>query len=352
MQIHEITQRRIDEGMWDGVRDGLGAIKTGFQQGGLTGAAKASVSNTAMAQAGQQRLQKQAAKYSDKLTAQGHGADYQPASSNWKDKYAALQKNPAVNSYAKNIAAAWIKKNQTPTKPSGTTATKANPGQMSSTVAASKTGQNMQQMFGQPKGGIQGMQSDLEEAPEEYTTPGGIIVPAGVKTDVTPGSTTKPVSATTINQNKNAFVDWSDKQLATRVPETGDTVTMDVVRQEFPDLDLELNSALTNIAQTQGTPAQATAIEKYIKLATAGVQAKAQQLKNKISAQSAQQGVDTANTALSAKQALQSVGINSQALQKYGAAAKDSGKSSLQTKITSDPYVNNLLQQAGWTLTR
>lgn len=36
-------------------------------------------------------------------------------------------------------------------------------GQMSADVAASKTGQDLQKMFGAPKGGIQGMQSDLEE---------------------------------------------------------------------------------------------------------------------------------------------------------------------------------------------
>jgi hypothetical protein len=43
------------------------------------------------------------------------------------------------------------------------TAPKAKPGQMSADVAASKPGQDLQKMFGTPKGGIQGMPSDLEE---------------------------------------------------------------------------------------------------------------------------------------------------------------------------------------------
>jgi hypothetical protein len=338
MQIHEITQRRRAD-------EALGSAGSFFS--GLTGGLTDRLMDKTPG-AAKQKFNWGRGGVDSSL----YGPNAKKPSDKWKDKYNALQKDSEVNSYAKNIASAWIKQNQAPTKPSTTPATKAEPGQMSSAVAAGRTGQNMQKMWGQPKGGIQGMQSDLEEAQDEYTTPSGIVVPAGTKTDVSPGSTIPPVSATTVNQNKNAFVNWSDKQLATRVPETGETVTMDVVRQEFPDLDSELNSALTDIAQTQGTPTQALAIEKYIKLATAGVQARAQQLKNNISAQSAQQGITTTNTALSAKQALQSAGIDSQTLQKYGAAAKDSGKSSLQTKITSDPYANNLLQQAGWTLTR
>ena len=262
MQIHEITQRRVDEALGP-----AGSFLSGLT-GGLTDRLMDKTPGAA-----KQGLHWGRGGVDPSL----YGPNAKKPSDKWKDKYNTLQKDSEVNSYAKNIAAAWVKQNQTPTKPSTTPATKAKPGQMSSAVAASKPGQNMQKMWGQPKGGIQGMQSDLEEAQDEYTTPSGIVVPAGTKTDVAPGSTTPPVSATTVNQNKNAFVDWSDKQLATRVPETGDTVTMDIVRKEFPDLDLELNSALTNITQTQGTPGQASAIEKYIKLATAGIQAKAQQ---------------------------------------------------------------------------
>ena len=72
MQIHELTKRRrTDEGLLDTVRDGISAVKTGYKQGGLGGALKASVSNTAMAQAGQQRLQKQSEKDLADLKAKG-----------------------------------------------------------------------------------------------------------------------------------------------------------------------------------------------------------------------------------------------------------------------------------------
>jgi hypothetical protein len=38
------------------------------------------------------------------------------------------------------------------------------PGQMSASVASSAQGKKMQQAYGKPKGGIQGMESDLDEA--------------------------------------------------------------------------------------------------------------------------------------------------------------------------------------------
>ena len=59
MQIHELTKRsRTDEGLLDTMRDGIAAVKTGYQQGGIKGAAKASISNTAFNQATNARLQK------------------------------------------------------------------------------------------------------------------------------------------------------------------------------------------------------------------------------------------------------------------------------------------------------
>jgi hypothetical protein len=295
-----------------------------------------------MAQAGQQRLQKQAAKYSDKLTAQGHGATYQPPSDNWEDKYKALQTDPGVSSYAKNLAAGWAKngpeliKNTpaqapvapvktTPKKPATTakpatgagafgqmanqlsttgasstggktqatpiglrhTANPNNPnnppnnpnsppppatakprasfgkvpsasastkpGQMPASVANSAQGKKMQQAYGKPKGGIQGMESDIEEA----------VAPA------------QAPAAPSANQDKAAFIKWSDGQLATRVPETGATITMDKVR-EVPELNTRLSAALNQVVQSQGTPAQVAAVEAYIQLAVAGVQALAQ----------------------------------------------------------------------------
>jgi hypothetical protein len=343
----------------------------------------------------------QAAKAAGKLTAKGYGANYQPASDKWEDKYAALQKDIAVATYAKNLAAGWAKTASTLVKPTqGLTATttlqktiptlvsaakKSNnnltstqigqilakaaptvwnntadksaaiaqlkneldkqgvtvdgtsaatapakpatkysygkPGQMSSTVAASKSGQTMQKVFGQPKGGIQGMQSDLNEA-----------VATGPAAD----------------QYRTAFVNWSDGQLATRVPETGATITMDAVRKT-PELSTKLSTALDQVVQTQGTAQQAQAVEEYIKLAVAGVQALAQSSKNGVSASTQQQNAQFATTSGAVKQSLRDAGIDPGRLEQFGAQAKAAG-SPMATRRTGDTTADTLLKLAGFDL--
>jgi len=373
MQIHEITLRQVDEG--------LGSFVSGLT--------------------GQNRINKQAAKAADKLTKQGYGADYQKPSDKWEDKYSALQKDTAVASYAKNLAAGWAKTASTLVKPTqgltsaatlqktiptlvstakrfnnnltstqigqilaksaptvwantadkstaitqlkheltkqgvavdGASTTAAptkpatksyygKPGQMSSTVAASKTGQNMQKMFGKPRGGIQGMQSDLDEA-------------------VTIG----PVA----DQYRTSFVNWSDGQLATRVPETGATITMAEVRKT-PGLSTKLSAALDQVVQTQGTPQQTQAVEEYIKLAVAGVQALAQSSKNGVSALTQQQNTQFATTSGAVKQSLRDAGIDPSRLAQFGAKAANDGNP-MEVKRTNDTTADTLLKLAGFNL--
>jgi hypothetical protein len=382
MQIHEITLcRQVDEGLGSFVKGLVNPqVQRDFEQ---------------------RKLDKQAAKAAGKLTAQGYGATSQPTSDKWEDKYAALQKDTAVASYAKNLAAGWAKTAGTLVKPtqgltSATTlqktiptlvsaAKKSNnnltstqigqilsksaptvwsntadkpaaiaqlkneltkqgvtvdkvsttsaptksatkysygkPGQMSSTVAASKTGQNMQKVFGQPKGGIQGMQSDLNEA-----------------------ATVGPAA----DQYRTAFVNWADGQLATRVPETGATITMAEVRKT-PGLSTKLSTALDQVVQTQGTAQQAQAVEEYIKLAVAGVQALAQSSKNGVSALAQQQNVQFATTAGDVKQSLRQAGVDPDKLAQFGAQTKEAGNP-MTAKRSDNPALNTLAKLAGFTL--
>lgn len=300
MQIHEITLRRqVDEGVLGDLGRGVFQGATGIELPG--------------------NLAAQAAAVAQGMTAQGKGPGAPKPSERWEDKYKAIQQDPTVKQYAANMAQTWAKHETeltkqfsapavaTPattapaTKPTATPATPstpAKPGQMSTRVAASKTGQKMQQMFGAPKGGIQGMKSDLEEAPAEYTTPGGIVVPGGTKTDApippaTPvAAATAPAKPTNQNQYLQAFKTWSDQTLATRVPATGETITMDEV-EHLPGLKEKLSQALGRVAQTKGTPQQVQAIQSYIELATAGIQALAQTSKNKYGTVKTNLGVGT-----------------------------------------------------------
>ena len=370
MQIYEITQRKkVNEAL-----GGLGSFMSGLT-GGMSD------------------------KYMDKTP--GAGKE-QNTSTDWKERYQAIQKDPTVMSYVKGLGTSWAKTAGTLIKPTqgltsastlqktiptlvsaakktnnnltstqigqilaksaptvwtntadksaaiaqlknelekqgvtvdGASATTASTksatkysygksGQMSSTVAASKSGQNMQKVFGQPKGGIQGMQSDLQEAT--------IVGPAA-------------------DQYRTAFIQWSNGQLATRVRDTGETVTMDAVQQQFPDLATELKSALDQIVASRGTPQQAQAVEYYVELAVAGVQAVAQISKNKTSTTDRQQNKQFSNTAGTVKQSLRNAGIDPDKLAQFGVQAKEAGDS-MQARRTGNDSLNTLAKLAGYTL--
>jgi hypothetical protein len=337
MQIHEITESRIKEGFLGD----LGGVAKGVGKNIFTAAGGGDL--------GPGNAAKSAAGSAAGLVAQGYGSNYQKPSENWQDKYKQISTDPTIKQYAAGIAQGWIKnsgslvqpaqglastttlqqvlpklvtaakknnntlnttqigqilaksvptiwsntkdkpgaiaelekqlkaelakeaelektKNQT-TAPGTKPTTKYSynkPGQMSAELAGSKTGQNMQKMFGAPTGGIQGMQSDLNET----------ISPAA-------------------EQYKQAFVQYTDRQFATKVPGTGETITMDMVRSHQAGLEAELTKALDRIVQTQGTPAQAAAVEEYAKLAVAGVQAEAQRSKNQYGTATSTLGIPT-----------------------------------------------------------
>jgi len=254
MQIHELTQpKKVNEGLWNTAKAVAQHAMGDYAGSMATSAAE--------------------------LQSRGRDIDSElDPKKSWETKYAALPKDPGIKQYINQLTQEWLKSPDatTPAVPT----TRAAPGQMPASVAASKTGQNMQQMFGQPPGGIQGMQSDLEEAPE-YTSPGGIVIPSGAKT--AQPLTATPVTAKPTTTNKPAPTDyagkfkaWVDKKLASRVTNTTDTVDMNQVRTDIPDLATKLDAALKQVASTQNTPQNTVAIQEYLKLALAGTQAVAQ----------------------------------------------------------------------------
>ena len=116
--------------------------------------------------------------------------------------------------------------------------TRAEPGQMPATVAASAQGQKMQQAYGPPRGGIQGMQSDdLREQ-------------------------------TAANTVTDAFQKWSDSQLTGRVSGTREQLTMDDVRKDAAE-KAKLDAILGRIAQD---PSDARAVEEYFTTAMQAMQ--------------------------------------------------------------------------------
>jgi len=232
MQIHEITKRRLDEGA-------LGNIASGFVQG-LTGA-------DFPRQTTQSTLDKDTRDQARKFAQQ------------WA-KQIKTQKKPAPAAQAKPSATDpnW---RQDALKSAGAAfgqapAQRPAPGQMPASVAASAQGQKMMQAYGTPRAGIQG----IKEAPEEYTTPGGVIVPGGTATD--------PKSLGVVD-----FEQWADKLLTTQVSGTGQHIDLDAVKK-IPAVKAGLDKVLPQIKKDPGNIA---AVEMYFLTAMQGMQAMAAQ---------------------------------------------------------------------------
>ena len=398
----------------------------------------------------------QAARAANKLTAKGYGANYQPASDKWEDKYAALQKDTAVASYAKNLAAGWAKTASTLVTPTqGLTSTTtlqktiptlvSNAKKSNNNLTSTQIGQILAKSaptvwnntadkpaaIAQLKNELdkQGVTVDAKIAPVDKTadvtttpnadgtevTPAGIVIPSTVGGGARKGptqDTTATVPPTTVSsttkkpktkmsygqapttgtiaeppiflggkkldpkkpgdaktlaaikaqgklneaatvgpaadQYRTAFVNWSDGQLATRVPETGATITMAEVRKTS-GLSTKLSAALDQVVQTQGTAQQTQAVEEYIKLAVAGVQALAQSSKNGVSASTQQQNTQFAATSGAVKQSLRDAGIDPSRLSQFGAQSKAAG-SSMAIRRTGDTTADTLLKLAGFDL--
>jgi hypothetical protein len=134
------------------------------------------------------------------------------------------------------------------------------PGQMPASVASSAQGQRMMQAYGKPRGGVQG----IKEAPAEYTTASGIVIPAGTTTD--------PKSLGIVD-----FEQWADQQLTTQISGTGQQIDLDAVKKD-PEVKAELDKVLPQIKKD---PNNLAAVEMYFFTAMKGMQRMANVVKQK-----------------------------------------------------------------------
>lgn len=217
MQIHELTRRKVKEGI-------------GSELAGM--AANALGMNPAQ----------QATKAAAGLAKQGYGPGYQPPSANWEDKYNKVVQDPAVKQYVATLAKAWIdSQQQTVKEETAPTVAPAPKAGLPTPAEQEKFQQKIAAASGQPA-----TAKPAAPAPDNYLT---------------------------------QFTAFTDAKLASRIPGTYETVTMDMVRK-LPGIKAALDKKLANVASTQGTPQHAYNIEEYLKVAVAGVQAVSQQLKN------------------------------------------------------------------------
>jgi hypothetical protein len=257
MQIHELTCRQVQEGI---------------------GSDLAGMAATAMGMGPTQTATRAAAG----LTKQGYGAGYQPPGAKWEDKYDKIAQDPAVKQYVAGVAKAWIQasKQASPVKEADTP-----------TVAPA------------PKAGL--------PTPAEQERFQQKVAAASGK----PAAVAKPAVAKLQPQASNAgseFVSFTDAKLASKIPGTYETVTMDMVRK-LPEIEGVLDKKLANVIATAGTPQNAYNVEEYLKVAVAGVQAVSQQIKNEKGT------VDTTGTGAGAT----TLGLSAQQIRNLRAMAKD-----------------------------
>ena len=184
MQIHEITCRKLDEGVGSflgglagGIANVAGDVAGAISPGGDAKSAYASAVRPQQIKMLADKAYTGWKQY-EKTLLQSN-PDARTGDMYYQALLAFVTKNLLGGQYLPNV----INKNQiialvkqlsqsdetaktppaTDTTPPATDQDKAAPGQMPSSVANSEQGQKMQQAYGQPRGGIQGMRSDLEE---------------------------------------------------------------------------------------------------------------------------------------------------------------------------------------------
>ena len=329
MQIHEITCLKLDEGI-------LGDIGRGVFQG-------ATGMEIPQSQAS---INKDAASAAAKLQAQGYGAagtappgKKSPVpSADWKDKLAQAKKDPAVKQYVSQLAQGWAqeaKKVPAPTAPTPTAPTPTAPTSTASTstIPVIVGGKRLDPKNPNDAQVLAAMQAQgkLEEGPARNRR-------AARQQQVNPGTAQK-------DPYQEAFVRWSDAQLASKDPVTYQAITMNDVRAKFPELKAELDQALQAVVSARDTPQSAAAIAQYLELAVAGVQARSQELKNK-APEVATQALSGAQAKLGGvQQTLSQVGVNPRALSAFGSKAK-----SRNVVTTGNAEADALLKQAGFSL--
>ena len=249
----------------------------------------------------------------------GFGMQYQPPSDNWRLKYRTIKTDPAVTQFAKAIADAWPKfeKSQLKTRPVPT------PG---AALPAGTTPPTQYAKVGKDK--------------LNPNDPADAKIIAAMKSQGYLEETGTPEE----DRYAETFVRWSDEKLKTREKTTGETIDMDDVR-DISNLNTQLITALEKVVNTRGTPEQNAAIVQYCMLASAGVQAVAQGIKNKNPR--SQSSVMAASIKPAMQQKLNALGVNPKQQEQIGKVLQTNGDKTFRE--TGNAQVDAVLMAFGMT---
>ena len=172
-------------------------------------------------------------------TARGYGAALDSVEKQKAQQYLGQQ----TDQRAEQLAKAWQQHYKTKSSGMGASTEKPPPGGMSSAMAASKTGQTLQSLYGPPKGGIGGQtQNTLKEV---------------------------------VGTSAAEFVEWSDGQLEQTVRGTKQSINMDMIRKD-PAVKAQLDKFLQQIQQN---PNNTQAVKQYFVTAMTAMQREAAEIR-------------------------------------------------------------------------
>jgi hypothetical protein len=273
MQIHEITKRRLREGA-------LGNIASGFMQGLAGVDFPRQPTQSTLDKDTREQARKFAQQWEKHIKTQKKSYPATPSQSKTStttqsQPNASVPRSPAeiADMKAKGFDPATGQRITPATTPVGT-----QPIMLGGTQPIMLGGKRLDPKNPNDAKVLSAMQAQgkLQEAPEEYTTPGGVIVPGGTATD--------PKSLGMID-----FEKWADQLLTTKVSGTGQHIDLDAVKRN-PAIKAELDKVLPQIKQDPGNIA---AVEMYFLTAMKGMQLMATQARQNAGVKSNAPAVST-----------------------------------------------------------
>ena len=304
MQIHEITKRSLQEGVFD-------AFKS---------------------------PEKIAAQAAQKLQAQGYGQRKPlPAV---QDSVAAVQKNPAQQQYIKGLVSQW--QQAAPAAPAPATPATTAPAEK---LTAQQQAAKKAELLGKRAAG-KTIASQTGSGFSQYVQGGGGSKLAGADAQGNPifkqnikredFDLDEAAAATATTGYRDAFIKWAGEKLRTKDPTTFQTITLDQVNST-PEIDIkdELDRALTQVVATAGDPAKNTvAVNNYLTIAVAGVARVSQQLRQDRAYGNAD-NLNKSNTSASTGRAGQAIVTQQEIRNKL--ASFDAKEQDILKDLVSDP---------------
>jgi len=341
MQIHELNQRQqINEVDLAGPSSIFNVGKQVLKN------PTAFASSSALGAAQQAAAQSSAQKSAEVLSKQGYtvGGSTKPTVTT-AQQLQTVKANPAVQQQVKNLSSQWLKQSEQLRKirPVSEAVAQFNPRDLTDPKFASVL-KAIQARDAAAKPALPGKSMPMQpyQVPGAATSPTPAVA-SGYKTPAADQAKKNIELEKNLTVWKEQFQEWSDQKLASQ------GVTMNMVRQDRVTADA-LNKAMTNVAvaaQSGDPKLENSAVEEYLNLAIAGIQAYVNNSSRPTTAKSSAVAAPSAQPNDQIKQQLDKLGITKAQLEELGTAMAQANRGSNIINNTGNSVLNAIAQLAG-----